>query len=334
MQWAVIIGMIAAAIVLIDALAHWISSGIVLNVFERQLPFKVQPSELHPNAELISFPTSDGLKLQGSLLRQTSRPPRGLILFCPELNGTHSSAFSYCQSLWDAGFEILAFDFRSQGQSDRLPNYQPLHWVTDYEIEDAQSAIRYAKSHPELADLPLGVMGISRGGGVALAVAAMNKDIQFVATEGAFSTSSLAMHYTMRWASVYVPQWVMWILPMWHIRTTFAIARWRSQRRLNCRYTRLDNLLPRLRKKHVLLISGMSDSYVPPSISEHLAECIGGSNCQIWKVRKARHNQARSVNPEQYDSKLVEFFSKMATNPMSLELNSSPSCQPADASSG
>jgi uncharacterized protein len=310
-DWAIVIGVTAAGILVADAITQYIFTQIVLDIFERQLPLKVEPCEPNPDAELLSIPTSGGLQLKGSLLQHPPGQSRGVIVFFPELNGTHSSALNYCQALWNDGFDILSFDFRNQGESDCQDDYSPLHWVTNFEIDDARAAIDYARSREDLQHLPMGLVGVSRGGGVALTVATQVEGIEFVAVEGAFSTNGLALHYAFRWASLFVPPWVLKIVPLWHIRMTIFLTRLRSQLRRRCRFAPVERSLPRLRNKKVLMISGMSDSYVPNSVAEKMVEKIGGKNCQLWKVRKARHNQARRVDPEKYDAQLVEFFSSL-----------------------
>lgn len=335
MSWAMIAVMVALLLIAVEVLAQWFLSGIVLKVFERQLPLKVLPTEPHLTAERFSFPTTDGLQLHGSLYHQTGRPSRGLILFCPELNGEHWSVVNYCSSLWEAGFTVLSFDFRNHGSSDSLPNYQPLHWVTDYEVNDALSAIAYAKSRDDLRGLSMGIMGVSRGGGVALAAAAKTPDVRCVAVEGAFPTNELLSHYSFLWASVYVPQWVVGTLPLWHSEATLRLARWRSERRRKCHYTRFRRLLPRLRNRDVLMITGLSDSYVPSQITEAMAERVGGERCQLWAIRKARHNRARKVNPVLYDERLLEFFACLDGSPQSVNTTETTDetdsvCEPAD----
>jgi pimeloyl-ACP methyl ester carboxylesterase len=233
-----------------------------------------------------------------------------VILFCPELDGNHWSAMSYCSALWNAGFDIFAFDFRNQGESDALPGYEPLHWLTDYEVADALAALDYVQHHPDLDARRIGLFGISRGGGAALAIAALRPNIRGIVCEGVFSTETLLAHYSLRWAALYVPTWVVDLIPMWHFRQTFALVRLVSERRRHCRYTRLERLLPRLRDRSVLIIAGKRDTYVHPDVSLEIRERIGSESAEFWLVPDAKHNGAREVHPEAYDQKVTEFFSQ------------------------
>lgn len=310
MGW-VVIG-IVVGLVAVDLLIHAVSVMLVLPMFERKPPFGVEPAAADPDAEVVSFPTTHGLMLEGSLYRHANNTGRGLILFCPELDGNHWSAMSYCEGLWDAGFDILAFDFRNQGESDHMTDYEPLHWLTDYEVSDVTAAIAYTRSREDLRNLPLGLLGVSRGGGAALAAAASCHEVESVACQGVFSTETMLLHYALRWSPLYAPQWLLKLVPLWHLKLTLWLTRFVSEIRKGCRYTRLEAKLPRLQRRPVLMIAGESDTYVPPHITDALCWRLGHANQQLWIVPDAKHNMARQVAMDEYDSRLVAHFSKLS----------------------
>jgi uncharacterized protein len=306
---------IFAAFVLIDIAIQIAGIFAILPILERTPPFAVEPTSPAPAADRVEFQTLDGLTLRASLHRPRDTPPVGLVIFCPELGGDHWSATWYCRALMEKGFAVLAFDFRNQGQSDALPGYSPIHWLTEFEVADVIAAIDYTKRRRDLADLPLGLFGISRGGSAALVAAARCRDVQCVACEGVFSISSMSLHYTMRWASLYHPSWIIRLYPIWHIRATLAVARWVSQFRRHCRYVVLENWLKRLAGRPVLMIVDGRDTYVLPEISDSLFEYFPQGSSQRWAVRTAKHNMAREVDAEQFDRRIVEFFSQMVDSP-------------------
>ena len=311
MGW--VVGIILA-LVAIDLLVRLTFVKVIVPVFEKMPPFGVVPADPDSNAERVEIPTTDGLTLRGSLYVHEDREARGLIIFCPELGGNHWMAMRYCEGLRDAGFDLLAFDFRNQGESDSMPGYSPLHWLTEYEVADALSVIAWSRKRDDLANLPIGLFGVSRGAGAALAAAARSNDVECVAGDSAFSTNALLESHARRWAEMYGPVWLLKLVPFWHIRFTLLLVRLTCQFRKRCRYTILERWLPQLRNKAVYLVAGKRDSYVPPTITEELARRIG-SNCRdTWVVARAKHNMARTTEPEEYDRRLVEFFSHMSTN--------------------
>lgn len=279
----------------------------VLKIFETKPPFNVPIYPPHAQAQTVEIPTSRGLTLRGSVYLATERPSRGVVVFYPELDGTHWSAMSYADCLVQAGFDLVAFDFRNQGESDYQPGYEPLHWPTLYEIEDARSVLRYVRARDDLQDVPLGVMGVSRGSQAALAMAAENSDIRAVCCEGAYSTTLLVMYFTRRWAFLYVPAWALRMVPRWHFEQTLWLVRGVSERRRRCTYVVIERWLSKLRNRPVLLIAGARDNYVHPEISDGLQDCIG-SSAKIWLVPGAKHNRARETEPVEYERRLTEFF--------------------------
>ena len=168
---------IILAIVALLAVIEWFvqrkTISIIRPIFETSPTFNVESFDADPTAESVRFRTSDGLELAGAIHRHKDLEPKGLVLFLHEFGSTHRSAMSYCEALWNAGFDIFAFDIRNHGDSESLANYKPLHWLTHYEVADALAAVDYIQSRDDLKNLPLGVFGISKGGGAALAIAAV-----------------------------------------------------------------------------------------------------------------------------------------------------------------
>ncbi len=310
-SWTIAI-IVLGAVCLIEILIHVGFALLIIPIFERKLTFTDEVAEPDPSAERISFPTTHGLTLRGSLHRCPAGSSRGLIVFCPETDGSHWTCRWYAQGLMQAGFDVLAFDFRNQGESDAMPGYDPRHWLTEYEVADALAAVEYVSRRDDLKALPLGLMGISRGGGAAMAAAARWPRVRCVYGEGVWDVIDLLSHFVLRWASLYVPPWVLKPVPHWHFFLTFSTVTQISRFRRNCRYTRLKQLIGKLRDRRVMFVAGSHDSYVPSAISQMLYERLGTPAAQFHVVNKAKHNKSRRVNPEDYDRRLVEFFSALS----------------------
>jgi pimeloyl-ACP methyl ester carboxylesterase len=297
-------------LLLAEVLMQWSAIRVVLALVENTPPFRVESLPPDPDAETFSVQTPDGITVRGCLYRYTEGLPRGLIVFCPEFASNHRSAMLYCSALSRAGFHVLAFDFRNHGDSDSMPGYVPLHWLTEYEVMDVNAVLDHVYSRPELSELPLGLFGISRGGGAALYAAAQRSEVVCVAVEGAFAIESMMLAHAQRWISVAVPDWLLKLIPDWHVRWTLTMSRWVSQFRRKCKYVLIERVLPRLANKPTLIIAGERDTYVLPEVSQTLVKRIGTPEA-LWMVEKAKHNLARSVDPVEYDRRLVEFFSQL-----------------------
>lgn len=281
---------------------------VALPIFESKPPFR---AERHPpdlSAEPITIATSFGLRLQGSLFRTFQGSPRGVVLFCHELASDRWSALYYCEPLLAAGFHVLAFDFRNHGDSDHMPGYEPIHWLTSFEVDDVLAAVRYIEARPDLRHLPLGVLGISRGGCAALMAASRCESVRAVCTDGAYSCNEMLLHYTTRWGCLYFPERILRMLPRWHVLTSLWLIRSTSQLRRGCKYANIENAVTKLRDKPVLMMSGERDTYVIPSITLNLQARTGQDEPGVWIVPGAKHNMARMAAAEEYDQRVVEFF--------------------------
>lgn len=304
-----------AVLLLLELIPHWAYVRLARRQFEAEPPFNVSPFDPDPTAEQVTTVTVDGIELRGSLHRGTLHQPRGLVLFCPEVAGSHWSAGWYCEGLLHAGFDVLAFDFRNQGESAALPGYKPTHWPTQHEVTDVNAALAFIQSRADLRDLPLVMMGISRGSLVALHTAAHTPQVRAVVGEGTYTVDSLFEYFTLRWAQLYLPRQILRWIPMWHLRWTLRMARWSSAYRRNVQYLILEPSLRRLKDRPVLLIAGERDNYVPPTIVRAIAERINSGLCRVWSVPRCKHNQGRTVAREEYDQTVEQFLGAVCPLP-------------------
>lgn len=285
-----------------------------LPIFEAKPPFGTERFPRDPSAEPVSF-TVSGLRLHGSLFRTLKGEPRGLILFCHELDSDRWSALSYCEGLLAAGFHVLAFDFRNHGESDTQVGYVPICWLSRYEVEDVTAAVSYIESRDDLRGLPLGIFGISRGGSAGLMAAASSRSVRCVCTDGAYSCNELLYHFTRRWGTLYLPSWLLWLEPRWHTLMMFSVIRAASEFRRGCRYANVEKALDRLRGTPITMFSGERDTYVIPRITRSLFARTGQDEFGIWIIPGAKHNMGRQVATDEYDRRLIEFFSQLDEQP-------------------
>lgn len=310
MAWmiaAIVVGILAIILIFVQA-------GMIRTAWrmvEYTPPLNASDAQADSRAELVSFQTSDGLTLNGAIFQPQGCDLRGLIVFCHEFGGSRWSALNYTQALLDAGFAVFSFDFRSHGESDSLDGYEPFHWVTGYEVDDLSSALAYVTSRPELNRLPMGLFGVSRGGGTALAVAGDNDQVKAIVCESAYSCRKMMYVFSQRWHSLFGPTWLMTNLPHAHATFTLAAARLIASIRRGCRFVHIERALTRLRHRPVLLISGKRDNYVSPEIAENIFEGIASDQTTLWLVPKARHNQARETATQEYDERIVALFDQL-----------------------
>ncbi len=281
----------------------------IREIFENVPPFNVVPEPEDPTARRVEFQTTDGLTLRGSLFNADIPKPIGLVLFLPELRGNHWMSRRYCQALLRQGFVILGFDFRNQGSSDSLQGYAPIHWMTEYEMRDVDAALQFIESDEQLSTLPIIAFGVSRGGVAALLTGCRYPRIRCVIADSAFGTMAMIRFFVDRFVQHVIPEWVFRLLPKWHVEQTLREAVKLSERRRNCQYLHLEKEASGLDASTVLLISGGRDSYVTPAIASHLRDIVGVSS-ELWIAPKAKHNMSRSVQPDEYDQRVVSHVNR------------------------
>ncbi len=267
----------------------------------------------------ITFPTKDGLILHGFIAAPTGTPPRGVILFCHPFKSTGRIALFQCRGLLEAGFAVFSFDFRNHGESDSDPRYQSIHWLSQHELTDARAAIDFLRTQPELSPLPLGLLGMSRGAGTVLGVAAQSPEIQFVACEGAFLNEELFLDHAIRWGERFLPRLFIQIVPTSEVIRAFRIMIWYSQRRQGCRYINLKSRLKALKQRNLLFFTGEKDQSVVPRMTDLIVKRIRNAHITVCSLPGAIHNAGRFAQVERFDSAALDFFSQMVETSSRVE---------------
>jgi pimeloyl-ACP methyl ester carboxylesterase len=261
------------------------------------------------DAEFVEFPARDGTKLRGSYLANTAWRRKGVIVFCHEINGDRWNALPYVEDLRRRGFDVLAFDFRNQGSSSRVPDYDPVPWVTTFETADLVGAVDYLCSRDDAGSSGVGVIGVSRGACAAIDAAAQDPRIRALVLDSACPTGHLRVHKRHSAIGRYVrrPQWLLDVLcrpaAVLNAWVRLVLGRWR-----NCRFVNVDRSARRVRQP-VLIVHGENDHLVPVAVAHRLGRSMpGGAN--LWTVPGAGHGMAVDVARDEYQRRIGDFFSQ------------------------
>jgi uncharacterized protein len=279
---------------------------LVVRIFQEKPLFIVPRGQAGDDAERVEFPTSDGLTLRGCYLR-TSGPRRGVILFGLEFGSNCWACRSYCDHLLEAGFDIFAYEPRNQGDSDRQEKYDPLQWVTDYEVSDARAALAYLKGRTDADPRGVGFFGISKGAGAVLQAAADDSYVRCFATDGLFATFGTLLPYMRQWFRIYNTYFPLQLIPEWYLVHVAGIALDRIGAARHCRFPRLEDAMPRLSPRPLLMIHGEGDSYIKADMARALLARAGEPK-EFWLVPGAKHNQALHVAGDEYRQRVLNFF--------------------------
>lgn len=279
----------------------------VVRIFQEKPLFIVPRGQPVEQAEEVRFPTAQDRRLVGCYFRADG-PRKGVILFGLEFGSTRWSCLPYCEHLLASGFDVFTFEFRSQGDSDAQPGYEPLQWVTDIERDDMRAALRYLKSRPDADPRGVGFFGISKGAGAGILAAAEDPHVRCCVTDGAFAAYTTMVPYMRKWISLYSPRyWLQRVLPHWFYGLFTHPALRQIGKARGCRFLHLEPAFPRLASRPLLMIHGGTDTYIKPEMAQALFRRARPPK-EFWLVEGAKHNQALHVAGDEYRRRVLEFF--------------------------
>jgi pimeloyl-ACP methyl ester carboxylesterase len=283
----------------------------LVRIFEEKPLFIIPRGQPVAGAEEVRFPTADGLSLIGCYLRGAGHPARrrrGVILFGPEFGANRWSCLPYCEHLLASGFDLFAFDFRGQGESPCQPGYEPMQWVTAYEVMDVQAAVAYLRSRGDADPRGVGFFGISRGGSAGLLAASRDPYLRCFFTDGIFATYTTMVPYMRKWISIYSQRrWLQAVLPDWYYGLLGHTGLRRIRRERGCRFPHLERAISRLAPRPLQMVHGGADTYIKPEMAQALFEFARPPK-EFWLVNGAKHNQAIQIAGDEYHQRVLDFF--------------------------
>jgi pimeloyl-ACP methyl ester carboxylesterase len=231
-----------------------------------------------------------------------------VILFGLEFGSNRWSCSDYCHFLVDSGFDVFAYESRGQGESGAHSGYEPLQWVTDLEVRDAQAALAYLKNRDDTDPRGVGFFGISKGGSAGLLAAADDEYVRCFVTDGIFATCTTMVPYMSKWISIVSKQyWLQKCIPNWYYALFARRALWLMGKENGRRYPHLERAMPRLAPRPLLMIHGGGDTYIKPGMAQALFARARQPK-ELWLVEKAKHNQALQVAGNEYRQRVLAFF--------------------------
>lgn len=293
---------------------RWRYLHLVVRIFQEKPLFIVPRGQPLPDAEDVRFQGGDGRTLCGCYLKAAA-PRRGVILFGLEFGSNRWSCWPYCEHLVEAGFDVFAYESRGQGESDRQPGYDPLQWVTEYEVDDARSALAYLKARPDAPPRGVGFFGISKGACAGLIAAAADPYVRCCVTDGVFGTYTTLVPYMRQWFRIYNSNYfVQDLLPHWYYGVIGLVALRQIGRERGCTFAHVERRLPALAPRPLLMIHGERDTYIRPDMARELFDQAAGPK-EFWLVPGAKHNQALQVAGDEYRSRVLAFFEQHLADP-------------------
>lgn len=325
MEWLWIsLGVVAVLILAFPILLHLYILryyiGVVARIFQEKPLFILPFGQPVAEAEEITLATPDGMILQACYIR-AKKPRKGVILFGLEFGSNRWSCVPYCEFLREAGYDIFAFETRGQGKSTVQAGYEPLQWVTEFEVIDFQTALAYLKNRSDRDPRGIGLFGLSKGGSAGLMVAARDEFIRCAAVDGIFASLTTMVPYMKQWVLIYSElKWLAKVVPYWYLRHIARITIRGVEKERDCHYPPLEPCMAKFAPRPLLMVHGGADTYIKPDMARALFD-LAREPKEFWLVDKAKHNQAFHLANEEYKKRVLDFFDRHLAAPANQAIN-------------
>lgn len=246
--------------------------------------------------ERVRFRTPDGVTLRGWFVPAPDGiAARGMAILCHGYVGNRGEMLAYLQMLHDAGFAAFLFDFRAHGWSGGQRTTFGLH-----ECGDLTAAIEWTTRIPEIADLPLILLGESMGAAVALMTAADDERVRAVIADSPFARFDAAVEARLK----------LFFGPVAPVVTPRTRRFGERILGVGCETIAPEDAIARIAPRPILLIQGQKDRVVTPDNARRLYT-RSPQNITLWEVPNAPHVRSIYLARAEYEQKVKQFLQSL-----------------------
>lgn len=240
--------------------------------------------------EAISLRTEDGLDLSGWWI--PAEVTRGTVIFLHGYGASKTQALGVASFLHDAGYSVLAFDFRAHGESEGDHTTIGID-----EARDVRAAAMYTIAR-EGADLPIALLGWSMGAAAALnAGATLPPQVRAIIVDSGFARLANVVSNNLA-VFTGLPQYPFAPLILHYASSMAGHGPGENEpaRQARALY------------RPLLVIQGMSDNIASPDDDGRALAASAGSFASLWLVPNVGHVEARRVEPLAYEDHVIAFL--------------------------
>ncbi|HVO41266.1 MAG TPA: alpha/beta fold hydrolase [Aggregatilineales bacterium] len=238
----------------------------------------------------IAFASRDRTRLFGRWIPANN--PVGTVILCHGQEGSMDGLTPIMVPLYEAGFNVLMFDFRAHGRSEG--RYVSMGV---FEKEDLLGAIDYLYQAYGIASV--GVLGFSMGAATALVAAALSDHIRAVVADSSFVDLQKTVQ---RWG---MQRGVAPMIARRVAQSVLIVASMRMEGRLD--QTDPLHWMPHIGPRPILLIYGGDDPYVTRAEMSQI-ESLAEGPVETWIVDGVGHRGVYRADPIEYTDRVVAWF--------------------------
>jgi fermentation-respiration switch protein FrsA (DUF1100 family) len=222
------------------------------------------------SVQQVTFPTSDGLSLNGWFVSYSPNPGMTMIVFNGN-GGNRAHRAALADVLARLDMSVLLFDYRGYGENAGSPSEAGLK-------ADARAARTYVLSRPDVDGKRLGYFGESLGTAVAAELAEEHPPAVLILRSPFTSATALGQHH------------YPWLPVRWMLRDRFETL----------------ERIPRIRAP-ILVIAGDRDGIVPISESRRVFDAAAEPKSFVV-VRGADHNDEALFTGKTMIDGMIQFL--------------------------
>lgn len=280
--------MLTTGLILLIFLIMVVLFRLMMNGFRnRRTVHTKTPSDAGFHYEAVRYQTKNNRSLYGWWIFKNVRLPSVILVHGWGRNVERM--LPYIQNLYKDEFNLLAFDSRHHGSSDK----DRLSTMKKF-AEDILSSVDFVQQKTGTNSQKIGIVGLSIGGAASLYASARDQRIQSVVTVGAFANPLDVMKLQLAKRHVpYIP--VGWSLLKY---LEFLVG------------FRFNDIAP---EKHignsnaqVLLIHGTHDRTIPFSHAERLLAHSKNGRVNLWKIEGRGHSDCHQE--KEYWTRIRDFL--------------------------
>ncbi|MFH1655244.1 MAG: alpha/beta hydrolase [Candidatus Omnitrophota bacterium] len=256
-------------------------------------PLYSTPEDYGMEFEDVEFLTQDNFILKGWLISNDMASPT--IIICHGFGTNRSDVLVLADFLFDAGYNILLFDFRGHGESQG--------WYTSFgyqEKRDLQAAVDFLRDSQGLERKEFGVIGVSMGGSIAILVAAEDQDIKAVVADSSYVDLDRSIIRHTRF---------MLKVPFSGFLGRLAILSYRLRFFTDSSKISPVKEISQISSRPVMIISGTKDPRMPPQDAEELY-LHARQPKELFLTVSAGHSESYWQDTKEYQRRVIDFFDK------------------------
>lgn len=264
---------------------------LYMNSHPPRYPVYIPPSKFGLRYEDVSFEATDGVRLKGWFIKGEGAGRLPTIIVCHGLGANRSDFTELASGLSREGYNILLFDFRGHGESERRASS-----FGYLEQKDLLGALKFVRSRNDVDGERIGVYGFSMGGAVAILTAARGNEIKAVISDSSFTTLKEQGKRLFK-GSLLPP--ILFFKPLvWMYEAVFHV---------NADEVSPIDRIGEISPRGMMIIGGGADEQMPSSDAMRLFASAKEPK-ELWLIPGAVHGGTVYMAGDEYGKRVLRFL--------------------------